>query len=182
MAAKIEEIKTNVNDALSDSTKPWTKYFDLIEMKTNVPRLYIFGGLLGFSILYLIFGYAAEILCNGIGVAYPAYISIKAIETSSKEDDTKWLTYWVVYSILSVFEFFSVFLTNVIPFYWLIKCVFLIWCMAPIANNGSTFIYTKWVRPYFLKHQSAADAAIDQVANKTKKIVGDITSKLNKNE
>lgn len=78
-------------------------------------------GVVAASVLYLIFGYGAQLLANLISVAYPAYISIKAIESSTKADDTKWLTYWVLYATFSLFEFFSNFLTSFIPFYFLLK-------------------------------------------------------------
>lgn len=67
------------------------------------------------------FGAAAQLVCNIIAVAYPAFISLKALETSTKEDDTKWLTYWVLYAIFSVFEFFTGYLPAIIPFYYLWK-------------------------------------------------------------
>lgn len=72
-------------------------------------------------VLYLVLGSAAQLLCNIISVLYPAYTSIKAIESSSKADDTKWLTYWVMYAIFSLLEYFSVFLYQFIPFYYLLK-------------------------------------------------------------
>ncbi|XP_037716822.1 receptor expression-enhancing protein 5 isoform X1 [Drosophila subpulchrella] len=153
--------KQNVSRALRDASKPWTKAFDTVEEKTGVDRVNIFIGAAGFCALYLIFGYGAQLLCNIIGVLYPAYISIHAIESSSKQDDTKWLIYWVTFGIFTVIEFFSGLLTSVIPFYWLLKCAFLIWCMLPTEQNGSTIIYAKLVRPYFLKHHESVDRIID---------------------
>lgn len=44
--------------------------------------------------------------------------SIKAIESNSKEDDTTWLTYWVVYGVFSVAEFFSDLFLYWFPFYY----------------------------------------------------------------
>lgn len=43
-AIKIDECKESLNKSLCDNSKPWTKVFDLVEEKTNVPRLYIFLG------------------------------------------------------------------------------------------------------------------------------------------
>lgn len=47
--AKYEEIKSKLDSSLNDNSKPWTKFLQLAEEKTNVPRLYLFGG--KFSIL-----------------------------------------------------------------------------------------------------------------------------------
>ncbi|XP_055689047.1 receptor expression-enhancing protein 5-like isoform X2 [Lutzomyia longipalpis] len=173
MSAKVMEVKENISKALYDDSKPWTHFLTMAETKSGVPRLYIFYGAVGLFALYLMFGWAAQLLCNVVGIIYPAYISMKAIESSTKVDDTKWLTYWVIYAVLSTAEFFSGFLTNFIPFYWLLKCIFLIWCMAPIEQNGSVFLYHRFIRPFFLKH-TGADAAIDKIAEKAKKMAGDI--------
>nr|XP_017015362.1 receptor expression-enhancing protein 5 isoform X3 [Drosophila takahashii] len=135
-------------------------------LESKIVELFVENALLrfgaaGFCALYLIFGYGAQLLCNIIGVLYPAYISIHAIESSTKQDDTKWLIYWVTFGIFTVIEFFSGLLTSVIPFYWLLKCALLIWCMLPTEQNGSTIIYAKLVRPYFLKHHESVDRIID---------------------
>ncbi|GJV51200.1 HVA22-like protein c [Tanacetum coccineum] len=39
-----------------------------------------------------------------IALVYPLYASIKAIETRSQTDDQQWLTYWVLYSLITLFE------------------------------------------------------------------------------
>lgn len=46
---------------------------------------------------------------------------VKAIESPSKEDDTKWLTYWVVYGVFSLGEFFSDIFLYWFPFYYAFK-------------------------------------------------------------
>ena len=44
--------------------------------------------------------------------------SIKAIESIKKEDDTQWLTYWVVYGVFSIAESFSDIFLSWFPFYY----------------------------------------------------------------
>ena len=51
------------------------------------------------------------------------FCRIKAIESATKEDDTKWLTYWVVYGIFSVAEFFADIFLSWFPFYYIGKVI-----------------------------------------------------------
>nr|ALA65640.1 putative receptor accessory protein 5 [Physocyclus mexicanus] len=101
-----------------------------------------------------------------------------AIETHRKEDDTKWLTYWVVFSAFSVAELFSDFLLNWIPFYWLIKCLFLLWCSVPSSNSGSHLIYHKFLCPVFLKNYAAINETLDKAASGAAGLLMEASSKV----
>lgn len=146
----------------------YTDILEKIEKKTNVPRLYIVLGLGAFIALWLMVGYGAQFLSNFIGFLYPAYASIKAIESKEKDDDTKWLTYWVVYSFFALVEFFSDIFLFWIPFYWLLKCIFMIYCFAPAKWNGSLTIYNRVIRPIVLKYESRIDNILNRAENLAK--------------
>lgn len=81
-----------------------------------------------FIVFYLLIGYGTLLLSNLIGFLYPAYASIKAVESSGKDDDTKWLTYWVVFSFITLIEFPAEIILQWIPFYSLIKVIYELLC------------------------------------------------------
>ena len=111
-------VKRNIDQLDKLLHQPWAdKYCQTFEDKTKIKRTWVALAVIAFASCGLLVGFAAQIICNFIGFLYPAYESIKAIESSSKSDDTKWLTYWVVYSSFIVVEFFSDYLLFWIPFY-----------------------------------------------------------------
>merc|ERR1712146_165320 len=118
-----------------------------IEKKTNnkVKKEWVVAGLGIQLFLLFIFGDLAGLLCNLVGFVYPAYMSFKAIESETKDDDTQWLTYWVVYSFFSVLETFLSFIQNWIPFYFAFKLAFLVFLFHP-KYTGAKTIYDNFLK------------------------------------
>lgn len=145
---------------------PWCKK---MEATIGINRKWVALAIIVASFLGLLIGYASQLICNVIGFIYPAYESIKAIETANSKDDTKWLTYWVVYSAFILIEFFSDYLLHWIPFYFFLKVGLLIWCMHP-SYNGTTFIYNTVIRPLFLRNEKRVDDLLIKARNKGKAV------------
>ncbi|XP_068462894.1 HVA22-like protein c isoform X2 [Phaseolus vulgaris] len=75
-----------------------------------------------------------------VTLAYPLYASIKAIETKSTADDQQWLTYWILYSILTLFELTF---AKVLELCWLVLPHF----------NGAAVVYKNYIRPFYMNPQ-----------------------------
>ena len=73
----------------------------------GIKRAYLGGGLVLGALLFLFVGVGAQLFSSLVGFAFPAYASFKAIESPGKDDDTQWLTYWVVFAVFSLLEVFA---------------------------------------------------------------------------
>ena len=96
----------------------------------------------------------------------------KAIESSRTDDDTQWLTYWVVFGTFSTIDYFADFILSWFPFYFLVKTGLFLYLMLP-QFNGATTIYKSLVRPFLVKHEERIDATIDATKAKIAEAVTD---------
>ena len=118
-----------------------------LSKKTGVRKTYLAYGIVGIIISWLAFGWGGELLCNSISFVYPAYYSVKALGSHSKEDHTHWLTYWVVFGSFAVAEYFKDLILVWMPFYWFTKCIFLVRCMSPL--DGPSTISYEFIQPRY---------------------------------
>jgi receptor expression-enhancing protein 5/6 len=78
---------------------------------------------------------------------YPLYASIMAIESPYKEDDQLWLTYWVLYSFVTLLELVAAPVFRWIPLWSTIKLLVASWLVLP-EFRGGIIIYEHFVKPY----------------------------------
>ncbi|KAK1491089.1 HVA22 family TB2/DP1 protein [Colletotrichum abscissum] len=128
-----------------------------IEKSTNVPKAYAVIGIASLYFFLIIFNLGGQLLTNFAGFVIPGYYSLNALFTASKQDDTQWLTYWVVFAFFTVAES----LVNVVywfPFYFTFKFVFLLWLALP-TFRGAEIIFNSFLSPMLAKHFAGASTA-----------------------
>ncbi|XP_051116948.1 HVA22-like protein a isoform X2 [Andrographis paniculata] len=84
------------------------------------------------------------------------YASIRAIETKSPIDDQQWLTYWVLYSMITLFELTFAKLIQWLPFWSYAKLIFTCWLVIPYFS-GAAYVYEHIVRPYLVTRQKSVN-------------------------
>lgn len=88
-----------------------------------------------------------------VTLVYPLYASVKAIETKSPIDDQQWLTYWVLYSLMTLFELTFAKVIEWLPFWPFAKLIFSCWLVLPYFS-GAAYVYQHFVRPMFVNQQT----------------------------
>ncbi|KAM3375609.1 putative protein isoform X1 [Capsicum galapagoense] len=84
-----------------------------------------------------------------LALGYPLCASIRAIETGSKYHMRKLVTYWTIFSFISLFEHLFEKLIQWIPLWPHIKLITICWLAIP-QFNGACYLYQILIRPYFL--------------------------------
>lgn len=140
----IVSLKSSFESILNDRTQVWHPYLCALETKCGVSKVNTFLLVCFLISLYLVFGLGAALLCNFVGVVFPAWRTLRALRCPNFQENSKLLTYWLVYAFLSLVDHFSVFMEQCCPLYWLLKCMFLLWSMSDVGAHG---IYCCFLKP-----------------------------------
>ncbi|KAK0586376.1 hypothetical protein LWI29_005861 [Acer saccharum] len=84
-----------------------------------------------------------------VSLVYPLYASVRAIETKSPVDDQQWLTYWVLYSMITLIELTFAKVIEWLPIWSYAKLIFTCWLVIPYFS-GAAYVYEHFVRPIFV--------------------------------
>ena len=140
---QFDEYMDKLDNALND-----VPYMNMISEKIHMRKCYLALIVVLNFVFVLVFSLGCKILGNLIVFVYPVYASFKAIKSNNKDDDTQWLTYWVIYAMVSVIESVGI-ITALIPYYSVIKVVGLVLCFLPQVQ-GAKLVYEKVLYPYLL--------------------------------
>jgi receptor expression-enhancing protein 5/6 len=141
------------------------KIVDAVELKLvgRAPQLKAFTQMTGFPAIYLVLGagflfFTLLILLSGlralvhlVAYIYPGWQSLKALNSENRNDDTLWLSYWVIYGFFTVFESVTDLLLHRIPLYEFVKMGFYVYLY---EMRGALTVYEHVLRPLVIKAES----------------------------
>ena len=116
------------------------------------------------SVAFVMLGVGQEYITNIIGVAYPAFQSFRALESSGMDDDKQWLTYWVCFGAFNIMDQFAGIILRFIPFYFFLKCAFLIFLFHP-STLGATSVYNNFILPQINQYKHHIETLEKKVAS-----------------
>mmetsp|Transcript_63541 Transcript_63541/g.101124 ORF Transcript_63541/g.101124 Transcript_63541/m.101124 type:complete len:177 (-) Transcript_63541:3000-3530(-) len=132
-----------IQKILNETEKGLQKIPQLKKVKeaTSIKIVYLLMGLLVVSLILIYVFSGLRALSTLVGVVYPGWCSLKAIKSKEKDDDTLWLSYWVIYGIFSAFESITDLFLFWIPFYELLKICFYFYLFSPQLKGALTLYY-----------------------------------------
>jgi len=134
--------------------------------------------LIGMVLTCLLTGNGSEMFISLVISVYPGYKSIKAVLSQEVEDDQRWLKYWILVSVFLTLQMPGDWVLGWAPGFSLAKIAFLLWCMAPIQENGSVILFQKVVLPYYEKYSSDIDRMMAEAASSAEVIIKSAVDKV----
>lgn len=129
------------------------EWIQKVQELTGIRSRYFIVGLPLLALLV----FCMPVFMHLLTLAYPLYMSVSAIE-KGKEGRTRWLIYWLLFHSIHVAEFLTGWILTYVMGggFTIVKFVFLLWCMAPLPQNGC-FISYSLIRPFVLMFIGTAE-------------------------
>jgi len=114
------------------------------------------------------FSLISHLLSAWFAFLLPSFSTFKALSHRplSEPELEKWSKYWTVIGALLALEYVAEPLISWFPFYWEFKTLFLLFLSLP-QTEGSTYVYDKYLQPFFVKNEAELDAGIVNVHRTT---------------
>ncbi|KAG8729538.1 ER membrane protein DP1/Yop1 [Ceratobasidium sp. 423] len=145
----VRQAQASAADYHARADKALSQYpaMNRLEQRTGVRKTYLAAGAVALMILLVSVNALAAPASNLVGWALPAYLSMRAIETPSGQDDVQWLTYWVIFGFLTYIESFALrVVLYYVPWFYALKTVFVLWLQLP-QTQGAAKLYHAAIRP-----------------------------------
>lgn len=109
----------------------------------------------------MLFYFTSCMISSVVVFLYPGYASYKTLSQrpASEEDLERWLMYWSVLGCIVGVEYAAEWLVSWVPFYYLVKTIFLLYLALP-QTRGSSYLYINHLEPFFHTHESQIDATL----------------------
>mmetsp|Transcript_29377 Transcript_29377/g.82847 ORF Transcript_29377/g.82847 Transcript_29377/m.82847 type:complete len:227 (+) Transcript_29377:267-947(+) len=120
-------------------------------------------------------------LCKSVGLVagflWPGYASYKALEGRGTEAPAVWLTYWVVFSLLTVLTaILDPVVGSWMPFYYPLQLALVLWLMLP-QTRGANTVYSQVLLPLLSQHEVAIDQALETSRRRTEELTSRLLPK-----
>jgi hypothetical protein len=112
-----------------------------------------------------------DTILNLLCVGYPCIASYRAVKTRDAEGYKQWIVYWVIYTLIQIFEMLGDLILSWFPLYYEIKLAFMIWLTLPIFRGAST-IYHNVLAPYLIRYESKIDEGLDGMWSQVEETAG----------
>ena len=146
-----QERKIQIQFSIVDK---WKEIMKAIKEKTGIDGIYVILFLL-VCVLLVYLGIFGTLITNMVGTIYPGFSTIKTMETNPAKKK-EWLTYWVVFGFFIIVDMFSGIIMKIIPFYFVLKILFLIWMFLP-GSSGCYLVYTYVILKLFKSIEDKVD-------------------------
>lgn len=107
----------------------------------------------------MLFDIFPKALASVASFLFPLFASYKALNSADPAQLTPWLMYWVVLSVVVLFESWTDWILAWVPFYYYFRLMFLLYLVLP-QTQGARVLYQTHLHPFLTEHEANIDEFI----------------------